>query len=79
MEGEGWNALLTRAGTPAAIIDRLHREVLRIVALPDVQDRLEKAGVEIKTSDPEQLGRIIRDDTARWGQIIRDFGVKAEN
>ena len=79
MEGEGWNALLTRAGTPPAIIDRLYREVVRIVALPDVQARLQKAGVEIKTSDPQSLARIIREDTARWGQIIRDFGVKAEN
>ena len=79
MEGEGWNALLTRAGTPPAIIDRLYREVVRIVAIPDVQERLEKAGVEIKTSDPQSLARTIREDSARWGKIIHDFGVKLEN
>jgi len=50
MEGEGWNALLTRAGTPPAVIDRLNREVVRILSLPEVQQRLR--GVEIKTSDP---------------------------
>jgi len=77
MEGEGWNALLTRAGTPPAVIDRLNREVVRILALPEVQERLR--GVEIKTSDPQSLARMLREDTARWAKVIRDFDVKPEN
>ncbi len=77
MEGEGWNALLTRAGTPPAVIDRLNREVVRILALPEVQERLR--GVEIKTSDPQSVARMIREDTIRWTKVIRDFDVKPEN
>src|SRR5712691_2995619 len=77
LEGEGWNALLTRAGTPPAVIDRLNREVVRILALPEVQERLR--GVEIKTSDPQSVARMIREDTIRWTKVIRDFDVKPEN
>jgi tripartite-type tricarboxylate transporter receptor subunit TctC len=77
IEGEAWNALLTRAGTPPAVIDRLNREVVRILALPEVQERLR--GVEIKTSDPQSLARMIREDTIRWAKVIRDFDVKPEN
>jgi tripartite-type tricarboxylate transporter receptor subunit TctC len=77
LEGEGFNALLTRAGTPPAVIDRLNREVVRILSLPDVQERLR--GVEIKTSDPQSLARMIREDTIRWVKVIRDFDVKPEN
>lgn len=79
IEGEGWNALLTRAGTPSTIIDRLHREVVRALAIPEVQQRLAKAGVEVHTSDPQSLARKIHEDTVRWAQIIRDFDVKADN
>ena len=77
IEGEAWNALLTRAGTPPAVIDRLNREVVRILALPEVQERLR--GVEIKTSDPQSVARMIREDTIRWAKVIRDFDVKPEN
>jgi tripartite-type tricarboxylate transporter receptor subunit TctC len=77
MEGEGWNALLTRAGTPPAVIDRLNREVVRILSLPEVQQRLR--GVEIKTSDPQTVARMIREDTIRWTKVIREFDVKPEN
>src|SRR5882762_6968322 len=77
LEGEPWNALLTRAGTPPAVIDRLNREVVRILSLPEVQGRLR--GVEIKTSDPQSLARLIREDRIRWAKVIRDFDVKPEN
>ncbi len=77
MEGGGWNALLTRAGTPPAVIDRLNREVVRIFALPEVRERLR--GVEIETSDPQSVTRMIREDTIRWTKVIRDFDVKPEN
>ncbi len=77
IEGEAWNALLTRAGTPPAVIDRLNREVVRILSLSEVQERLR--GVEIKTSDPQSVARMIREDTIRWAKVIRDFDVKPEN
>ena len=77
MEGEAWNALLARAGTPPAVIDRLNREAVRILALPEVLERLR--GVEIKTSDPQTVARMIREDTIRWTKVIREFDVKPEN
>lgn len=79
IEAEGWHGVLARAGTPQAIIDRLYREISGAMALPDVQERLRKAGTEVKTSDPQTVARMLREDSARWAGIVRDFNVKPEN
>lgn len=79
IEAEGWHAVFTRAGTPPAIVDRLHREIIAALALPDVKERLAKAGTDIKTADPQTVARMMREDTARWAKIVQDFGVKPEN
>lgn len=79
IEAEGWHGVLARAGTPAAVIDRLYQDIARAMSLPDVQERLRKAGTEVKTSDPKTVARMIRDDTQRWARIVRDFNVKPAN
>ena len=79
IEAEGWHAVFTRAGTPGAIVERLHREITAALALPDVKERLAKAGTDIKTGDPQTVARMMREDTARWAKIVQDFGVKPEN
>jgi tripartite-type tricarboxylate transporter receptor subunit TctC len=65
-------------GTPPAIIDRLSRELARIVALPDVQDRLAALGFSPVGSGPEELGAQIRSDIDRWGKVVRELGIKVE-
>jgi tripartite-type tricarboxylate transporter receptor subunit TctC len=79
IEAEGWHGLLARAGTPASVIERLYQEIVRAMSLPDVQERLRKAGTEVKTSDPKTVARMIREDTERWARIVRDFNVRPEN
>jgi len=79
IEAEGWHAVFARAGTPPAIIERLHREITAALALPDVKERLAKAGTDIKTADPQTVARMLREDTVRWAKIVQDFGVKPEN
>ena len=79
LEAEGWHGLLVRAGTPPAIIDRLYQEISRIMNMADVQERLRKAGTEVKLSDPKTVSRMLREDTERWARIVREFNVKPEN
>ena len=76
IEAEGWHGVLARAGTPAAIVDRLYQEIAAVMTMPDVQERFRKVGTEVKLSDPKTVARMIHEDTQRWAQIVRDFNVK---
>lgn len=72
-----WNALFAPAGTPPEIIARLNAEIIKIMAAPDVQERLFQLGAEAVTSTPEQLGDHIRREIAKWGKVVKDMGIKA--
>jgi tripartite-type tricarboxylate transporter receptor subunit TctC len=73
-----WTALYTNAGTPQPIVDRLNRELVKIIAAPAFVSRFEAAGYEIKTSTPAELASFGAAETARWGQIIRDLKIQVE-
>ncbi|MFN0305797.1 MAG: Bug family tripartite tricarboxylate transporter substrate binding protein [Burkholderiales bacterium] len=79
MEVDAWNALFARAGTPPAIIDRLHREVVRILTAPDLVENMLSQGMELEVSNPATLAKRVRDDRAKWAKVVKEFNVKAEN
>ena len=79
MEANAWNALFARAGTSPAIIDRLHRESVRILSSAEVKDSPLKQGMEVEVGDPKTLCQHVRDDRAKWAKSIKDFNVKAED
>lgn len=60
------------AGTPKAIIDLLHREVVKVMAQPDVRKRLADMGFDPVASSPEEFAEWVRSETVRWGNVIRD-------
>lgn len=64
------------AQTPAAIISRLNREVVRVLNAPSSKERLFSAGVEGVGSSPEQLTAAIKADIAKWGKLIKDLGIR---
>src|SRR5262245_3912887 len=75
----GWFGLLGRAGTPAAIINKLHAEVVRIVGLPAVKAQFAANGLETRVSaSPAEFAELIRKDRERWAKVIKDAGIKAE-
>ena len=73
-----WTALYTNGGTPQPIVERLNRELVRIVSAPEFVSRFEAAGYEIKTSTPEELGGFAAAETVRWGKIIKDLNIQVE-
>ncbi|MDR2154885.1 MAG: tripartite tricarboxylate transporter substrate binding protein [Burkholderiaceae bacterium] len=73
-----WAALLAPAGTPPAIVQRLQDEVIKIVALPEVREQLERIDYEPIGSTAEQLAATIAEDTARWRKVVKDTGFKIE-
>jgi tripartite-type tricarboxylate transporter receptor subunit TctC len=66
------------AGTPSTIVDRLHREIARVVMLPDVQDRLGPLGFEPVANSPAQFARQVREEVEMYGKLIREANIKAD-
>lgn len=73
-----WNGILAPAGTPPAIVDRLHREFARIVELPDVRDRFAQMGMEPIATSPYRFGAEIRESVTRWPPIVKAAGIRPE-
>ena len=65
-----WNALAAPARTPRAIIDRVHRELVKVLAAPDVQKRFAELGVEGRASTPGELKDFYAAETKRWTQVV---------
>ena len=75
-ESEFIQAVLVPTGTPKPIIDKLYREIARIVALPEVKQRLAALGYTPVANTPEEFTAQIKTDVARWAKVIRDAGIK---
>jgi tripartite-type tricarboxylate transporter receptor subunit TctC len=74
----GWTGLVAPAGTPAPIVRRMHDEIVKVLAMPDVRDTLAKAGAEPVGSTPEQFGEFIRSETQKWGAAVKRAGIVPE-
>ena len=74
-----WFGFVAPAGTPAEAVARLHREIVRIVATPEVRDRLAGQGFELAPeAPPEAFSKLIRDDLAKWVPIVKASGAKVD-
>jgi tripartite-type tricarboxylate transporter receptor subunit TctC len=73
-----WTALYTVAGTPQPIVERLNRELTRIISAPAFVARLDVAGYEVRTSGAAELGSFAAAETAKWGEIIKSLNVRIE-
>ena len=74
----GWTGIVAPTGTPAPIIRRLHDEVVKVLALPDVRETLARAGAEPVGGTPEQFGEFIRAETLKWGAAVKRAGIVPE-
>jgi len=70
--------VLVPAGTPQDVVDRLHREIVRIVALADVRERLSALGFEPIASTPKEFADRIRWEIDKWTKVIRAANIKAQ-
>jgi tripartite-type tricarboxylate transporter receptor subunit TctC len=75
-EAVSWNCMVTPAGTPEAVIQRLNTELVKIVNDPAVLQRLTADGVVGVGSTPQELAAYIKSESEKWGKVIRDAGVK---
>jgi tripartite-type tricarboxylate transporter receptor subunit TctC len=78
LPGTGFWALVTRAGTPAATLNKLNADIVRSLQAPDVKARLASADIEIVGSRPEQCDAFVREQVEVWGKIVKASGARVD-
>ena len=78
VEASGWYGVLAPAGTPRVVVDALNRQIVRIMNLPDVKERLMAHGYMPTASTPEEFAELIKSDLVKWRDVVKASGAKAE-
>jgi tripartite-type tricarboxylate transporter receptor subunit TctC len=76
--GEGWFAFIVPARTPKDIIALLQREIVAIVSLPDITEKMAELGFEAVGDTPDEAAALFRSESAKWAKVIRAANIKAK-
>jgi tripartite-type tricarboxylate transporter receptor subunit TctC len=77
-EATSWFALLGAAGIPREVQMRIHAETLKVLAMPDVKEKLAGLGLELNPGTPEALSAFMQAETAKWAKVVKESGAKAD-
>lgn len=78
LDTPGWNGVMVRAGTPAPVVEVLHKAVVAALESPEVLGRYRPLGLEPAPLAPAAFGEFIQSESQRWGLAIRQAGIKVE-
>ena len=76
--GDNWQGVVVPAGTPKQIIDLVYREIVRIMALPDIRERLDVLGFEPVASTPAEFADHCKAEFAKWAKVIQASNIKVQ-
>jgi tripartite-type tricarboxylate transporter receptor subunit TctC len=76
-EAVPWFGFLAPTGTSQAIVDRVHRDTVAVLAMPDVRKRFADNGLDIVGGTPAELAEAIKTEIPYWAKIIKEAGIKA--
>jgi tripartite-type tricarboxylate transporter receptor subunit TctC len=71
-----WFGFLAPAGTPAPVIDRIHKALVRAAGSADVKSRLAAQGVDVVSTSPAEFSKVIREELAQWASVVKAAGIK---
>ncbi len=77
-EVDPWFGLVAPTGTPRPVIDKLNREVVRILRIPDIEERVASTGAFVVGSSAAQLGAHMQTEVAKWGKVIKSIGLRVD-
>jgi tripartite-type tricarboxylate transporter receptor subunit TctC len=77
-EASLWYGFAGPARMPAEIVQRLNSEIVGVLALPDVRERLASQGVDARSTTAEEFARLLASDLQRWAKVVQRAGVRAE-
>jgi tripartite-type tricarboxylate transporter receptor subunit TctC len=75
---ESWYGLLAPAGTPDAVIAKLHDATVAVLAKPEVREFFAKQGADVETSTPEEFAARIKNEKAQWAEVIKASGARVD-
>jgi tripartite-type tricarboxylate transporter receptor subunit TctC len=73
-----WFGIAGPAKLPADVVARLNTEINKALKTPDLLKKLSDQGADVAGSTPEQFAKLIRDDIARWGKVVKESGAKVD-
>ena len=76
-EAVPWFGFLAPTGTPQAVIDKVHQDTVKVLAMPDVRKRFEDNGLDVIGSTPAEFADVIKKEIPYWAKIIKEAGIKA--
>jgi tripartite-type tricarboxylate transporter receptor subunit TctC len=77
-EATNWYAFVAPAKTPKDVVERLNRDLVKVLSTPDIREQLLGNGMEPQPSTPEELARYIDREFATWGRVVKEAGIQAE-
>ena len=75
-ETGSWQGIVAPAGTPPEVVRKLHATTMAILSTPEMKERLDKAGTEVRAMSPEQFGDFIRGERDRWAKVVKESGAR---
>jgi tripartite-type tricarboxylate transporter receptor subunit TctC len=75
-ETGSFQGIVAPAGTPPEIVNRLHALVTQVLGTPEMKERLDKAGAELRPQSPAQFGTFIRTERDKWAKVVKESGAK---
>ena len=78
-EAVPWFGLLAPAGTPQDIIDKVHAETVKVMAMPEIRKKFDELGLESVGNTPVEFAAVIKKETPAWAKVIRDADIKLGN
>jgi len=77
-EANNWNGVVAPRGTPRAVIERLHKDIVATLQEPAIAERMARAGLEPIGDTPAEFTQYLKAEAAKWGRLVKAAGIKAE-
>jgi tripartite-type tricarboxylate transporter receptor subunit TctC len=71
-----WSGLLAPRGTPPAVIDRIHRDVTKVLQTKEAQDAFERVGTYVVSTNPKSFGEYVAVEFRKWGEVVRAVNLR---
>ena len=73
-----WYGVFAPAGTPAPVLQKIHAAINKVLADPEIRDKLGKQGLEVQAMSREEFAAVVQGDMPKWAKVIRTLGIKGE-
>jgi tripartite-type tricarboxylate transporter receptor subunit TctC len=73
-----WNGAMVPAGTPAAVIARLHQAIVKAAAIPEVKERVTTLGADLAATSPDEFAAFVKKELTTWSKVVKEVGIRVE-